>query len=67
MLKNKFYFGGRPEPKPPSTTKEEPVTKDASSLARKTATRPTSSGLPIRHSACSLPASTRALAGSGWL
>jgi len=63
----KSYFGGNPEPKPPSTATDAPVTKEASSLARNTATLPTSSGRPILHSAWSLPASALALTGSGWL
>src|SRR5208283_945545 len=40
--------GGRPIPKPPLTTTDDPVIKEASSLARKTARRPTSSGCPTR-------------------
>ena len=58
-------WGARPAPKPPSTTTADPVMKEASSLARKTATRPTSSGLPILHKAWSFPAAARAAAGSG--
>jgi hypothetical protein len=63
------YFSSRAaaqSPKPPSTIAAAPVMKEASSLARNTASLPTSSGLPIRHSACSLPAAARAAAGPDW-
>ena len=40
-------FAGSPLPNPPSTTTADPVMNDDSSLARNTATRATSSGLPI--------------------
>jgi hypothetical protein len=56
---------GRPEPNPPSATTADPVMNEASSLARKTANRPTSSDLPILQRACNFPAA-RAAVGSGW-
>src|SRR5919204_317119 len=51
--------------KPPSTGSATPVTNDAASEARKTATEATSSGRHNRPSGCDTSCSRRAAAGSG--